>query len=159
ARNNRPSDSLCTYPTPEPANEGMNMNIEETQIQAAAEPLNEKNNQPEMEMIDPSENSSTTPATNELDTLGPTSNLTTQLMKTHQPEMTTKATHSEDAKWLSSEGFTPVVNKRSNTAKKSKLTDKSRPHEAEHRPSPYSKKGRGGYPYVNRQGTPTFYSS
>ncbi|CAG8733225.1 18586_t:CDS:2, partial [Gigaspora rosea] len=64
-------------------------------------------------------------------------------MKTHQPEMTTKATHPENAKWLSSEGFTPVVNKRSNTAKKSKSTDKSRPHEAEHRPFPYSKKGRG----------------
>ncbi|CAG8733228.1 18587_t:CDS:2 [Gigaspora rosea] len=62
----------ASAPTPEPANEGMNINIEETQIQTAAEPPDEKNNQvtegpnpdtnsPEMEMINPSENSSTTP--------------------------------------------------------------------------------------------------
>ncbi|CAG8762748.1 9584_t:CDS:2, partial [Gigaspora margarita] len=62
---------------------------------------------------------------NEIDTLGSTSNIVTQYQESYPPEMTTKDTLPGDAKWLSSEGFTLVVNKRSTGSKKNKLTDKS----------------------------------
>ncbi|CAG8814017.1 9887_t:CDS:2, partial [Gigaspora margarita] len=155
-------------PTPELANTGMNMSITETQTQATIEFPNKKINQVTMglnldtnsskiEMIDPTENGLTSlqvtkagalnPEVNtsrdEIDTLDSTSNTVTQYQESYPPEMTTKDILPGNAKWLSSEGFTPVVNKRLTGSKKNKLTDKSRSHDVENRLFPYGKKGRG----------------
>ncbi|CAG8519780.1 20279_t:CDS:2, partial [Gigaspora rosea] len=61
----------------------------------------------------------------------------------HSMETATKATQPEDTDWLYSEGFKPVINKRSTTLKKNKQTDKSKIQDSEKRPFPYGKKGRG----------------
>ncbi|CAG8835633.1 13086_t:CDS:2, partial [Gigaspora margarita] len=101
--------------------------------------LNLDTNSSEMEMIDPIENRLTslhitesgapdpeeapeeTPIPvymrgnenkkDEIDTLGSTTNTVTQYQESYLPEMTTKDTLPGDAEWLSSEEFTPVVNK------------------------------------------------
>ncbi|CAG8748120.1 13165_t:CDS:2, partial [Gigaspora margarita] len=101
--------------------------------------LNPNTNSSEIEMIDPTENRSIfsqvtkagaldteevleeTPIPvymrsnenkrDEINTLDSTSNTVTQYQESYLPEMTTKNTLLEDAKWLSSEGFTPVINK------------------------------------------------
>lgn len=55
-------------------------------------------------------------------------------------------TKSDETKWLQTEGFTPVVNKKSAASRKSTLIDKSMSQELENRKSPYGKKRRGGNP-------------
>ncbi|CAG8793281.1 35995_t:CDS:2, partial [Gigaspora margarita] len=97
--------------------------------------LNSDTNSSEMEMIDPTENRLTSLQVTETGALDPevntsvpqaTSNTVTQHQESYLPEMTTKDTLSEDAEWLSFEGFIPVVNKRSTGSKKNKLIDKSK---------------------------------
>ncbi|CAG8835944.1 27778_t:CDS:2, partial [Gigaspora margarita] len=129
------------------------MELPDKEIGQVTMGLNPDTNSSKIEMIDPTENRLTSPQVteagaldpevntsvqqeapeetlilvymDEIDTLGSTSNTVTQHQESYPPEMTTKDTLPGDAEWLSSEGFTPVVNKRSTGSKKNKLTDKS----------------------------------
>ncbi|CAG8532215.1 40056_t:CDS:2 [Gigaspora margarita] len=112
------------------------MELPDKEINQVTMGLNLDTNSSEMEMIDPTENRSTfpqvtetgtldpevntsvqqeapegTPIPDEIDTLGSTSNTVTQHQESYLLEMTTKDTLPGEAEWLSSEGFTPVVNK------------------------------------------------
>ncbi|CAG8654348.1 10658_t:CDS:2, partial [Gigaspora rosea] len=85
-----------------------------------------------------------------LDTFSPsskTADRSSALSESPSMETATKAIQPEDVDWLYSEGFKPVINKRSTTLKKNKQTDKSKIQDSEKRPSPYGKKGRGGNPH------------
>ncbi|CAG8845587.1 22053_t:CDS:2, partial [Gigaspora margarita] len=85
----------------------------------------------------------------EFNTLSFTNNLAAQSNKHVEPhtfETASKATQLGVTEWLYSEGFTPIVNKKSAASKKNKKIKKSRLQEAESRPSLY-KKGKGGNPF------------
>ncbi|CAG8823193.1 6216_t:CDS:2, partial [Gigaspora margarita] len=132
ADNGKEEYDYAPIPDTEINNVEMNTNNMEEQIQATMGSSPDTNDT-EVEMIDPTENDLVTPEMQMLEVLDTKDKLVAQhdnsvdnkRVELHTLETANKATQSGDTKWLHSEGFIPVVNKKLAASKKNKKIKKS----------------------------------